>query len=189
MQEAYDALNNQLKTQSAAAESAKIDYQRHHQDLQTQTQALQQQFSDLRSKHQQLQDKHDSLQSMSASNSHVSQTPGRPSMLSGVKAMLQKFNGSQQPSQLPISVPSVVVGHHVDTPPHSAHTASSAAVFRCDPQGILQQPQGHSHVLEGASQRPVAHDAPTAEGAELSGQQEDEWDVLLRCVRDESSDG
>lgn len=184
MQEECNALDNRLKDQSAAAESAKLDHQRQHLDLQTQTQTLQQQLKDLRSEHQQLQEKHDSLQSMSASISHVSQTAGRPSMLSGVKAMLQKLNGSQQqPNQLPISVPSLVLGHHVgvDTPPPSAHTTLTSA-FRHGPQGILQQPQGHSHVVEGAS-RPVPCDAPTAGVAEPSGQQEDEWDIMLRCAR------
>lgn len=187
MQEDYNALDNRLKAQSAAAESAKQDYQRQHLDLQSQLQTLQQHLNDLRSEHQQLQEKHDSLQSMSAPTSHASQNAGRSSMLSGMKAILQKLNGSQQqPNQLPISVPSLVIGHHVgvDTPPHSAQTASSfAAVLQQDPQGILQQPQGHSHVGEGAPQRPVTRDAPTAEEAAPSGQQEDEWDVLLRCVR------
>ena len=107
-------------------------------------------------------------------------------MLSGMKAMLQKLNGSQHhSSQLPSSVPSLAVGHHesVHTPPHSAHTgSSSAADFRQDPQGTLQQPQGHSHVLEGAAQQRLTHDEAATEVAEPSGQQEDEWDVLLRCV-------
>lgn len=104
-------------------------------------------------------------------------------MLRGVKAILQKLNGSQQqPNQLPISVPSLVVGHHVavDAPPHSAHTESSAAAaFKYDPQGISQQPQGRSH--EGPSQQPVTLGASTAEVAEPCEQQADEWDVLLRC--------
>ena len=187
IQEEYSALDSQLKAQSAAAESAKLDYQRHHHDLKTHSQTLQQQFNDLRSEHQQLQDRHDSLQSMSASSTHVSQTAVRPSMLNGLKAMLQKLNGSrQQLKQLPIFVPSLTVGHRecVHVPPHSAHTGSSSAPdFRHDPQGTLQQPQGHSHVLEGAAQRPVTRDAATAEVAEPSGQQEDDWDVLLRFVR------
>lgn len=148
--------------------------------MHTQIQKLQQQLTDLTLEHQQLKDKHDSLQSVSAS---ISQPAARPSMLGGVKAMLQKLNGSQQQQrQLPISVPSLVIGHHlsVDTPPHPAHTASSsAAALKHDSRVVLQQPQGHFHALEGTSLQPVAQNA---EVAESSGQEEDDWDILLRCV-------
>lgn len=170
-----------MRVQSAAADSARQDHHWQHLEMQTRIQKLQQQLTDLRSEHQQLKDKHDSLQSVSAS---ISPPAGRPSMLGGVKAMLQRLNGSQQhQQQLPISVPSLVIGQHlgVDTPTHSAQTAStSAAAFKPDPRVMLQQPQGHFNALEGASLQPVTQNA---EVAESSGQQEDDWDVLLRCVR------
>ena len=183
-QEEYDALDSRLKVQSAAAENAKQDSQQRHLEMQTQIQKLQQQLKDLASEHQQLKDKHESLQSVSAS---ISQPAARPSMLGGVKAMLQKLNGSQQQQrQLPVSVPSLVNGQHlgVDTPTHSAHTAfSSTAAFKPDSRVILQQPQGHFSALEGTPLQPVTQNA---EVAESSGQQEDDWDVLLRCASNAS---
>ena len=107
--------------------------------MQTQLQVLQQQLNDLRADYQQMQEKHNSTESLSASISHISHPVGRPSMMNGVKAMLQKLNGTQnQHILLPISVPSLVIGQQqgADTPPCSAHAASSsAAVFQYNPEG------------------------------------------------------
>ena len=151
--------------------------------MQTQIQKLQQQLKDLTLEHEQLKEKYDT-QSASAS---ISPPAARPSMLGGVKAMLQKLNGSQQQQrQLPVSVPSLVIGQHlgVDTPTHSAYTASSStAAFKHDSKVILQQPQGHFNALEGTTLQPVTQNA---EVAESTGQQEDDWDVLLRCASNQS---
>ena len=184
MQEECSKAQTKHKAAVAAAQTTQTDYERKRLNMQTQIQALQQQLNELRADHQQLQGMNRSTELLPASISHISHPVSQPSMLNGVKAMLQKLNGSQnQHALLPISVPSLVIGQQqgADTPPCSAHAASSsAAVFHQHPQGILHQPQGTFHESKGNPE--ADQDGPDTEMVGTSGTEEDEWDSLLRCV-------
>lgn len=186
MQEERAKAQTQHKTAVAAAQTAQTDYERKHLNMQTQIQALQQQLNDSRADHQQMQESHTNSESLPGSISHSSHPVSRPSVLNGVKAMLQKLNGTQnQHTLLPISVPSLVIGQQqgADTPPCSAHVASSsAAVFQHNSDGILHQPQGTSQVSRGSSEQEADQGIPGGDMAGTSGKEEDEWDSLLRCV-------
>ncbi len=162
MQERYSAMDKQLQAALASANTAKSDHNRHQLTLQAQTQALQQQLKDLRSEDEQLHDrlKTSDSQLMSLAGP-VSKPVGRPSVLNGVKGLLQRLNGSQNvQTLLPISTPSLVIGQRqggADTP-KSVDCQSSAS----------------SHMPD---------DSSSACAAEVAGppkQGGDEWDALLR---------
>ena len=187
LQEQCALQQKQLRAESAAAHTARADLGLKQASMHTDFQALQKQLADLRSDHQELQEKCARAEAVPAATSQSTHPASRPSVLNGVKAMLQKLNGSQnQQTLLPVSVPSLVIGHQqgavghqqeADTPPYSARAASSsAAAFRHDSQGTSPQPEGTAYAAQGSS----GQEAGQAHSAGPSGQQEDEWDVLLR---------
>ncbi len=164
VQARYNAMDKQLQAALASANTAKTDHTRHQLTLQAQTQALQQQLKDLRSEHEQLHDRLKAPDSQLAVP--VSKPVGRPSVLNGVKGLLQRLNGSQNvQTLLPISTPSLVIGQRQSgaETPKSVHCQSSAP----------------SHMPN----MPHANDSSSAFGAEVAGpskQEGDDWDELLR---------
>ncbi len=159
MQESRSAMDRQLQAALASANTAKTDHIRQQLTLQAQTQALQQQLKDLRSEHEQL---HDRLKvSDSQLVGPVSKPVGRPSVLNGVKGLLQRLNGSQNVQTLPpVSTPSLVIGQRQG----GAET----------PKSVHCQSSGSSH---------MPNDSSSAFDAEVAGpskQEGDDWDELLR---------
>ncbi len=154
MQERYSAMDA-----LASANTAKTDHNRHQLTLQAQTQALQQQLKDLRSEHEQLHDRHKVSESQLAGP--VSKPVGRPSVLNGVRGLLQRLNGSHSvQTLLPLSTPSLVIGQR---------------------QGGAETPKSVDCQSSASSQ--VPNDSSSAFGAEVAGhskQEGDEWDELLR---------
>ena len=159
MQAGYSAMDKQLQAALASANTAKTDHNRHQLTMQAQTQALQQQLKDLRSEHEQL---HDRLKvSDSQLTGPVSTPVGRPSVLNGVKGLLQRLNGSQKvQTLLPISTPSLVIGQRQG----GAET----------PKSVDRQSSASCHMPDDSSS------AIAAEVAGPSKQGGDEWDELLR---------
>ena len=160
MQESCSAMDRQLQAALASANTAKTDHNRYQLTLQAQTQALQQQPKDLRSEHEQL---HARLKvSDSQLAGPVSKPVGRPSVLNGVKGLLQRLNGRQNlQTLLPVSTPSLVIGQR---------------------QGCAETPKSVDCRSSGSSShRP--NDSSSAFAAEVAGpskQEGDEWDELLR---------
>ncbi|DBB05055.1 TPA: TATA element modulatory factor 1, variant 2 [Trebouxia sp. C0006] len=161
MQERYSAMDRQLQAALASANTAKTDHNRHQLTLQAQTQALQQQLKDLRSEHEQLHDRHKVSESQLAGP--VSKPVGRPSVLNGVRGLLQRLNGSHSvQTLLPLSTPSLVIGQR---------------------QGGAETPKSVDCQSSASSQMP--NDSSSAFGAEVAGhskQEGDEWDELLRSM-------
>ncbi len=170
MQEQLHAADKQLQSASVSAQTAKYDQERQQLTAQTQTQALQQQLKELRSEHQQLHDKFAGFDSKSPGS--LGKLPARPSVLNGVRAVLQRLNGGQNgQALLPVSVPSLIIGHQqggTETPTHLDPAGASSSQ-----RGSFQQPQA------GHSQQPQAAGV-NADVAGPSGREEDEWDVLLK---------
>lgn len=162
MQERYIAMDRQLQATLASANTAKTEHSRHQLTLQAQTEALQQQLKDLRSEHEQLHDRLKSSDSQLTSLAGpVSKPVGRPSVLNGVRGLLQRLHGSQTvQTQLPISTPSLVIGQRQG----GAET----------PKSVDCQSSASSHMPDASSS------AFAAEVAGSSKQEGDEWDELLR---------
>jgi len=160
MQERCSAMERQLQAALASANTAKMDHNSQQLTLQAQTQALQQQLKDLRSEHEQLHDRLKTSQPTSLAGP-VSKPVGRPSVLNGVKGLLQRLNGSQNvQTLLPVSTPSLVIGQRQG----GAET----------PKSVDCQSSASSHMPDDSSS------AFAAEVAGPSKQGGDEWDELLR---------
>ena len=183
-----------MQAATVSAQTAKRDHDQQHLTMQTQTQALEQQLEDLRAEQQNLLEKVAALESQSASLA-VSAKPlsmSRPSVFSGVKAVLQRLNGSQSvQTPLPVSVPSVILGQSADTPTY----LNSCSPFEKGPfqqlyDGHIPQPDqvppSPSFLIQRSQEASVKQpegsepDAFVAEAAKLAGQQEDDWAGLLR---------
>ncbi|DBA80110.1 TPA: TATA element modulatory factor 1, variant 2 [Trebouxia sp. C0005] len=164
LQERYIAMDRQLQATLASANTAKTEHSRHQLTLQAQTEALQQQLKDLRSEHEQLHDRLKSSDSQLTSLAGpVSKPVGRPSVLNGVRGLLQRLHGSQTvQTQLPISTPSLVIGQRQG----GAET----------PKSVDCQSSASSHMPDASSS------AFAAEVAGSSKQEGDEWDELLRSM-------
>ena len=182
-----------MQAATVSAQTAKRDHDQQHITMQTQTQALEQQLEDLRAEQQKLLEKA-ALEAQSASLA-VSAKPlsiSRPSVFSGVKAVLQRLNGSQsvQPP-LPVSVPSVILGQSADTPTYlKSRSPSEKGPFQQLYDGHIPQPDQVppsppfkiQRSQEASVKQPEGSepDALFAEAAALAGQQEDDWADLLR---------
>ncbi|DBA77123.1 hypothetical protein WJX77_012006 [Trebouxia sp. C0004] len=169
LQEHCSAMGRQLQAALASANTAKMDHNCQQLTLQAQTQALQQQLKDLRSEHGQLHDrlKGSDSQPMFVAGP-VSKPVGRPSVLNGVKGLLQRLNGSQNmQTLLPVSTPSLVIGQQQG----DAET----------PKSVDCQSSASSHMLDDSSS--------AAEVAGPSKQGGDEWDELLSSVSNSKHSG